>query len=34
MRGLPGRRRGWPARSGKLMLGLALDRLSRFYWLG
>ena len=25
---------GWPARSGKLMLGLALDRLPRFYGVG
>lgn len=25
---------GWPARSGKLVLGLALDRLVRFYGVG
>ena len=25
---------GWPARSGKLVLGLALDRLVRFYGMG
>ena len=25
---------GWPTRSGKLVLGLALDRLARFYGMG
>jgi len=34
--GLPDAERAlaWPARSGKLVLGLALDRIARFYRLG